>query len=440
MSKASRILMILLSGLACLFGAARSSCGQLNFEGPPLNYQQASPTDAVAQLIKDVESGKKKLAYSSKHGWLHSLLEHLDVPVESQLLVFSKTSLQLHKISPRTPRALYFNDDIYVGWCQRGDVLEIAATDDRLGAVFYTLAQEHTEEPVFQRDRGSCLTCHASHRTQGVPGFVVRSVYPDFSGRPRGGTRTYTSDHSSAFEQRFGGWYVTGLTGDLPHMGNVLAKDSDNPEHLEKEAPADPMSLRSLCNTTPYLRDDSDVVALMVLEHQTQMHNLITRAHQETLIAMHYDRGINKALGRPIDTVSPSTKRRIEKAADNLVRYMLFVDEVPLPNSIEGSDDFKRAFEGVSHTKTDHQRRSLRQLDLQTRLFKYPCSYLIYSSAFDSLPEPAGLAVYNRLLEILNGDPEQDGFTRLTVADRLAILEILQQTKPEYFKRFQLNS
>ena len=408
--------------------------GQLNFEGPPINYHHATPTDAMGQLIQEIESGKKSLSYSPEHGWLPSLLEHLEIPVESQLLVFSKTSLQLHKISPRTPRALYFNDDIYVGWCQRGDVLEIAATDDRLGAVFYTLDQNQSESPRFARDRGGCLTCHASHRTQGVPGFVVRSVYPDFNGRPRGGTRTYVGDHTTEFKNRFGGWYLTGSLGEFNHMGNAIAKDRSDPEKLDRSDQGDRDSLSGLCNTAPYLRDDSDIVSLLVLEHQTQMHNLITRAHQETLIATYYDRGINKALGRPLDTVSPSTHRRIDKAAENLVRYMLFIDEEPLPNPVAGSSDFRQAFERSSLRRPDQKDRDLRQLDLTERLFVYPCSYLIYSRAFDALPPQVGNVVRDRLQAILNGSPDDDGFISLSRDDRQAIWEILQETKPGYFE------
>ena len=158
-----------------------------------------------------IEKGEAKFKYDARHGWLPDVLKHLQVSEESQVLVFSKTSLQLHKISPRTPRALYFNDDVYVGWCQHGDVVELAATDPELGAVFYTMDQDVDAPPRIVRDRGQCLTCHATTRTQGIPGYLIRSVYPDINGRPRTGSRTYVTDQSSPFEQRWGGWYVTGL-------------------------------------------------------------------------------------------------------------------------------------------------------------------------------------------------------------------------------------
>ena len=407
---------------------------QVGYEKAPINYAQAQPSDSVQKLIEAIESGRVKLEYSSEHGWLPSVLEQLNISTESQLLVFSKTSLQLHKISPRTPRALYFNDEVYVGWCQRGDVLEIAATDPNLGAVFYTIDQNDAEAVKIQRDRGGCLTCHATHRTQGVPGFLVRSIYPDNSGRPRTGTRTFVTDHTSPFEQRFGGWYVSGEHGAMRHMGNLIARDRSDPESMDRELGANAADLSEFCDTAPYLTDHSDIVALMLLEHQSQMHNFIARASMEARIASYYDRGINEALDRPLDTVSPSTQRRIAAAGEKLVRYMLFADEIPLTNSISGHSGFVEQFQSnqLHAAQFDSQGRSLRELDLQTRLLKYPCSYLIHSDAFDALPESMAKFVRDRLKEVLTSSESTEGFEHLSNADRANIISILSETKPGY--------
>ncbi|MCA9126078.1 MAG: hypothetical protein KDB22_03295 [Planctomycetales bacterium] len=412
---------------------AKHAVGQLEYEKAPIHYASAESHDPVAKLIKRIQQGQVTLAYSAEHGWLPSLLETLDVPVESQTLVFSKTSLQLHKISPRTPRALYFNDDVYVGWCQRGDVIEIAATDPQLGAVFYTLSQ-HADEPEITRDRGQCLTCHATHRTQGVPGYLVRSIYPDNNGRPRTGTRTYVTDHTTSFENRFGGWYVTGKHGAIQHMGNAIAQDSTRPEWLDRDVGANRSDLHELCDTSRYLRPDSDIVALMVLEHQSQMHNLIARASLETRIARFQDEGINEVLGRPKDTISPSTGRRMDAAAEELVKYMLFANEAELQSPIRSASPFVESFQDSTHSavKLDSQGRSLRQFDLTKRMFKYPCSYLIYSPAFDGLPILVKQRVQTRLREILYADEAVEGFEHLTASDRRAIVEILADTKPGF--------
>ncbi len=420
--------------LVCLIWSTPSTLAQLTYERAPIEYGRAQPSDRVAQLARAIDDGQVRLEYSDQQGWLPSLLEQLQISEQSQLLVFSKTSLQLHKISPRTPRALYFNDDVYVGWCQRGDLLEIAATDPQLGAVFYTLDQDPSAPARIIRDRGQCLTCHATSRTKGVPGYLVRSIYSDNNGRPRAGSRTYVSDHTSPFEKRFGGWYVSGHHGDMRHLGNAIARDRAEPESVDREAGANRKRLGALFDTSPYLTPESDLVALLVLGHQTQMHNLIARASMETRIAQHYDRGINKALDRPLDTVSPSTVRRIEAAGEDLVRYLLFADEAEFTSPVVGSSRFSEQFENCDQTKAlpDSRGRSLRQLDLERRLLKYPCSYLIYSDAFDALPATVAQFVARRVLEILTASEPVRGYERLSVADRRAIYEILSETKPGF--------
>lgn len=403
---------------------------QFDFEKPPINYGEAASHDRVAMLASAIEKGDVNFRYDARHGWLPDVLKHLQIAEESQVLVFSKTSLQLHKISPRTPRALYFNDDVYVGWCQQGDVVELAATDAELGAVFYTLDQDRDAPPRIVRDRGQCLTCHATARTQSVPGYLIRSVYPDINGRPRTGSRTYVTDHSSPFEQRWGGWYVTGSHGQMRHLGNVRSNDRQDPELMDVESGANQQSLVKLINTKPYLTEHSDLVALLVLEHQSQMHNFIARASMESRTATHYDRGINEALGRPLDSVSESTTRRINSASEALVRYMLFAKEAELTSPIRGTSKFAEQF--VANAKLDQRGRSLRELDLKQHLLKYPCSYLIYSEAFDRMPAPVMDYVKRRVTEVLTAEKVPEGYERLTNSHRTAIAEILRDTKPGF--------
>lgn len=424
----------LLAGWFVLVTVSPATLAQLGYERPPINYGSYTPRDRVAKLKAGLESGEKELAFDEKFGWLPSLLEELQVNPESQTLVFSKTSLQLHKISPRTPRAVYFNDEVYLGWCYRGDLIELAATDPENGAIFYTIDQS-SSTPKISRDRGQCLTCHATYRTQQVPGFLVRSIYPDNNGRPRSGTRTYATDHSTEFEKRYGGWYVTGQHGSMRHMGNVIARDRSNPEDLDREAGANIESLEESFDTSRYLRPTSSLVALMLLEHQSQMHNYIARLSMETRIARHYDRGINVALERPEDTISPSTGRRVASAVEDLVRYMLFADEQPLPAPVSDKSAFVDYFVSQDNPayQQDSKGRSLYQLDLEKRLLRYPCSYLIYSDAIDALPPLALSSLRKRLAEILTSDSRiVEGFDNLDLDTRRAILEILSETKPGF--------
>ena len=404
--------------------------GQIDFEAEPINYNTAPVTNPVHDLQQRMEQGEAKLVYNEHFGYLKAVLEQLKVPFSSQMLVFSKTSFQQRYITPQRPRAIYFNDDVYVGWVQGGEVMEISTADPRQGAIFYTIDQRPAEHPKITRDRGQCIVCHASSRTSGVPGHLVRSVFSSRSGLPYFGSGTFTTDHTSPFSERWGGWYVTGTHGKQRHMGNVIATNRDNPESLDTERGANVTDLTDLVNTEPYLSPHSDLVALMVLEHQTRMHNLITRANFETRSAVRYDRIMNEVLERPTEHRSDSSQRRIVSASEKLVEYMLFVEEYQLTEPVKGTSPFATEF--ASQGPQDSKGRSLRELDLVTRLMKYPCSYLIYSEPFEKLPMEVKTRVFQRLTEILGGQDLGIRFSHLQLADRLAILEILQETHPEF--------
>jgi len=400
----------------------------LPIEQEPINYSKTPADDPVAQLQERLDRGEVKLRFAEdRQGYLKSVLEQLKISPESQALVFSKTSFQHTRIAPRTPRALYFGDDAYVGWVKGGDYLEFAAVDPKLGTTFYLLDQRPTRRPTFLRQTDSCLQCHQSSKTQDVPGLMVRSVYPDQRGFPVFSAGSSVTDQTSPLSERWGGWYVTGKLGGQRHLGNGVVTDRNQPEQLDAEPGADHADLKGLVDTYPYLTGQSDVVALMVLEHQTQTQNLLTLAGYQGHMSRYYDAGINKALGRPEGTVSESTARRIASYADKLVAALLFSGETALSAPIEGGSEFVVDF--AARGPRDRQGRSLRDFDLRTRLFRYPCSYLINSRSFEALPELMKVQVYHRLREVLTGRDSSPQFAHLSPDDRRAILEILLDTK-----------
>ncbi len=407
-----------------------SVSGQIsNYERPPIDYLKAEVHDPVAILQKKLASGEMALDFDPRYGYLPAILRELEIPVSSQTLVFSKTSLQLQKISPRLPRAIYFNDNVYVGYCHGGEVLEFGSTDDWQGATFYTLEQSRQESPKFVRDQGSCLSCHASSRTQNVPGYLIRSVFPNGAGHPILGSGTFTTDSTSPLKERWGGWYVTGQHGEMRHMGNqVYAKDETRNPSLEIGANLE--SLDRLIKTGNYLSPHSDLVALMVLEHQTQMHNALAAANYETRQALHQSYQMNELLDRPTDWISDSAQRRIAAVVDQVVSQLLFSGEFVLESPVSGTSGFAEEF--ASRGPFDHQGRSLRQFDLQKRMFRYPCSYLIYSGSFRRLPKEARTAIVQRLGEILQSSEALPGFEHLESADRVAIWEILCETHSDF--------
>jgi hypothetical protein len=418
--------LLLLAPVALLAGLSGSYVVPLDHAA--IQYATHPPDDPVTRLNGKLAKGEVKLAYSDDYGYLPAVLEHLRIPVESQVLVFSKTSFQAPRIAPRTPRAIYFNDAASVGWVQGGDVVEVAAVDPRQGVVFYTLDQEPAEKPRFERRDTSCLQCHATGATLGVPGLVVRSVYPERSGMPLFHAGGFITDHRSPLKERWGGWYVTGTHGRQIHMGNAIAPDRDRPDQLETQGTQNVTELLRRFDTGAYLASHSDIVALMVLEHQTHMTNLITRVGFETRMALHMQAALNRELKLPADEMGDSTRSRIHSAADELVEYLFFADETRLTEPVRGTSGFAEAF--AKQDPRDKRGRSLRDFDLERRLFRYPCSYLIYSEAFDAMPAPARERVYLRMYEVLSGKDASPKFSRLTAEDRTAILEILRATKP----------
>lgn len=419
-----RLSVLVLVG--CLAVGARAQ----EFEQEPIRYSQAKPDNRVSRLIERVAAGETKLEHEEHFGYLRALLSALDVPTDSQMLVFSKTSLQRHRIAPRTPRALYFNDDVYIGFCQQGDVLEISAVDPQLGTVFYTLDQDPLLAPNFRRQTDNCLICHGSSQTKEIPGHVVRSVFSDASGLPILSSGTYRIDHTSPIEKRWGGWYVSGTHGDQKHLGNLIVRGKFERDEIDNSAGQNQTSLDGRFDTSKYVQPHSDIVALMVLEHQADAHNYLARANFLTRQAIHHQNSLNRELHEPADRVWDSTKSRIKNAGEPLVEYLLFSGEAELTSPIRGTSGFTESF--AQRGPRDQRGRSLRDFDLQTRLFKYPCSYLIYSPSFATLPPEVKTYVLRRLHEVLDGQDQSEKFAHLSAADRTAIREILADTLTDW--------
>jgi hypothetical protein len=381
-----------------------------SLEHPAIQYSTAPLADAATVLSRRLDSGAARLAFDADKGYLPAVLEAFQIPRESQIAVFSLTSFQADKITPKTPRVLFFNDSVSVGWVRGGSV-EIAAQDPQLGPIFYELSQSPDGQPRFERS-AECLVCHRTWETLAVPGLLVLTTFPPTTrnGYANGGV----TDQRSPFDHRWAGWYVTGRTGRTRHMGNKpvpTMTDTSPPVVLE--------SLAGQIDVKGYPTAYSDVVALMVFEHQARMTNLLTHLNWEARVAASEG---GRAAALP-------------EIARDVVDYMLFVDEAPFAGTIEGTSGFTEMFSAKG--PVDTRGRSLRQLDLQRRLMRYPCSYMIYTPAFEGLPPAAKDAVYRRMWQVLSGEDTQPAYTRLSLADRQAIVEILRDTKkdlPDYFQ------
>ncbi len=384
----------------------QGSAHKLEFDMPPIGYTSAQATDPVAQLEKTrgtVAAGAEP--YHPKFGYLPRVLELLHVSVSSQMLVFSKTSVQRHNIDPSNPRALYFSDEVYIGYIPGAPELEVAVVDSDLGTVFYTVHQDG-EEPLRFKRSNECLNCHGAARSMGVPGFVLRSLDTDEEGEIVAATDTSEISHCTPVAQRWGGWYVTNAPADWVHRGN-------DPGHEERDEARKKALIRKITASRRYPASGSDTLALLLHDHQTHMHNYITRLHMEG-----QQRIAEYGHVRYLDTQVRA-----------FLRYLLFTEEAPLPSRLEAAGEFRAEFQKAA--KRDSQGRSLRDLDLQTRLFKYPCSFLIDSDAFRKLPGLVRQKILDRLHTVLLGEDTHADFAGLSAEGRQAVLEILRDTCPD---------
>jgi len=416
------VLLILLCAISAVADDFQGATHVMPFDEDTIAYSKTPDTSIVARLQARLDKAERKLTFQDDHGYLRALLKELGISPASQMLVGSKTSFQRERISPATPRALYFNDEVYVGYIPGAPLMEIAVADPKLGGVFYTIDQKKSDKPRFVR-MDQCLECHASAKTMGVPGHLVRSFDTDESGVVDLASGVSLVNHRTPLSDRWGGWYVTGEAGKQIHRGNLFGTAEREKKAKDPEYRNNITNLNGLVDLSRYPSAGSDVVALMVLEHQTHMHNFITRLNYAATMALKQYGHINY----------------LKSAIDAFMRYLLFTEETSLTGTIEGTSDFAAWF--IDQGPKDKHGRSLREFDLRTRLFKYPCSYLIYSDAFDALPGPLKDRIYGRLVQILTGKDSSGDFDKLSPESRSAILQILAETKPDFraFNKASLN-
>ena len=421
MSRSIFAVFVAIVTMAYMLAAQGGDLFSASIDHAAIQYSARPTHDAVAELNKKIQAGEVKLAFDGQVGYLRSVLAALNVPIESQTLVYSPTSVQTEHISETTPRALYFNDTVAVGWVKGGDLLELASMDPEQGEIFWALTQQPHERPQFARTT-QCLECHYSTSTSGVPGLLVMSMLP-LSDNQNEYAQGWPVDDRTPIEDRWGGWYVTGAQVPARHLGNVQVYHAPRSYVRLPAAPVLATARDKIQNGT-YLSPYSDVVALLVLNHQARMTDLLTRFGWESRLS-----AFNAASGRAMPTAP-----RLRDLARDVADYMLFVEEANLPGPVKGNAGFAESFSGKG--PRDKQGRSLRDLDLGHRLLKYPCSYMIYAPIFDALPEMAKEMVYAEMWNILSGKDKDPRYARLPPADRTAIVDILRDTKkglPAYF-------
>jgi len=384
-------LVLLLAGLT-LFGL------------PPAGAEDKPPSNAVEALQQQLDAGTATLPFATDgHGYVPGLLAALHIPRDSQLLIFSASSLQFDRIGPKTPRAIYYQDDAALGTVLDGKLIEVMAADRDSGVAFYTLDTARADKPRFERRGSECIICHG-FASRWAPGMMVANMDTGPDGKPFNIDPAHVfrlTDDRTPFEDRYGGWYVTGQTGEMHHRGNVTFDPSD-----PLTVPPGGLNLASVSSriaAARYLEPGSDIVSLLTLEHESGFVNLVTQINAQY-------HGLNNPAVKP---ELRATQEDIDFSIAELAGYMTFADEVKLPSPVTGSSGFAKEFE--SRGPYDAAGRSLRQFDLKTQLFRYPLSYMLYSQSFDNLNPAAKAKVLREVYEILS-KKGQGGATALNIA------------------------
>ncbi|MFY9343051.1 MAG: hypothetical protein WAT39_11210 [Planctomycetota bacterium] len=396
----------------------------------PIRYATAIDDNAITRLDARLAAGQLELPPQGASGRLLPLLQELGVPVSSQTLVFSKTSLQRHRIGPRHPRALYFGPDVYVGWAPGAAAIEVTVGDPRLGFVFYKLPQDVALPARFERD-DSCLSCHASSRTDDEPGLLVRSVFPDAQGDPvasAGETQVVTS---TPLAERWGGWLVTGtFTG--AHRGNgVAARDDQGRWRVQGRQAADLRAFAGEFAVDDYPAPTSDIGALLALEQQATIHNLLVRAALRTRVAVARDEQMNDLLHET--GMRPPTTRLLDALAREIASALLLAGEPEWSeHHIVPLAAFAASF--LVPWPRDPAGVALGQLELRQHTFALPLSPMVHAPAFAALPPPLRERVLARLRVVFDRG-RLPGGVRMTIAQRTTVHDHLTATLSGYASR-----
>ena len=417
-----------LLAISCAF-ATPGNAQDYVYEKEPFNYWSAPIGGPITKLSEKIDKGTLQLPLQNQKELVGVLLKELDISADTQVVVFSKTSVQRNHITPSNPRAIYFNDQTYMGFVP-GAMVEFTHMDPVLGGIFYQLDPDRPDRKIPKLDRSEgCMTCHASGMTDRLPGLMIRSIFPDEKGEPIYQAGTSLIDQNSPLETRWGGWYVTGGHGSLVHRGNAIATMKDGNAILDTKGTLNVTTLDKFFDVSKFPRNTSDIVALLVLEHQVGMHNRLLKASYDVRGAIERRTELLKELGEPQGEGLTGSALSVAKShVEKILEFLLFSGEAALPEGgVEGNPAFVTAFQKNKRETKDG--KSLKDLQLLNRMFKYRCSYLIYSPEWDELPKPFLDMLYHRLFEILTSKEPIKGYEHLADSEREAILKILRETK-----------
>jgi hypothetical protein len=354
---------ILITALApaVLPAAEKSVFAMDEFATAPHLYWEKPQQDRFSKMIAQVAAGKAALDLSNNTAFLLSLLKALEIPVSSQLLVFSGSSLQKRLINSRNPRALYFNEDTFVGFVPGGRI-EIASLDPELGLIFsiFDPLRGGAALPTVTRPEG-CLNCHAEAHSYRLPGVSIESLAVDRDGSSLETYRRGEIGHMVPLADRFGGWHLTGGHGLASTRANFIG--SLSPAGMARtENP-----VGKFADVSNYPVATSDILPHLIHEHLSGFLN--------RLIQLRY---LERRMRMAAQTSEPD-RAAMQRLVDEFADYLLFKDEAALPSGgVTGEPTYQAAF------LERYAGSGLGQFDLKSRIFRLRCSYLLGTEIWKS--------------------------------------------------------
>ncbi|HEX2749278.1 MAG TPA: hypothetical protein VHM91_14820 [Verrucomicrobiales bacterium] len=389
------------------------------FEKAPHDYWKRPLSDPFTVWLGKVSKGEAQMPAGDEITVMRGLLKEFSVPVSSQMIVYSATSRQAI-ISPYRPRALYFTDELYIGYVPGGRI-EVASIDPQAGPVFHIFDFPRSERATVRADRSTrCMECHAGFDNHEIPKLVIDSVIVNRQGGALETWRTEKSGHDVPLSERFGGWHLTGAASLGVNHGNTLGQMNQGKLTVLDNPPGRLFSLDR------YPLPTSDILPQLMHDHQAGFINLLTEAIYKVRELTTPEHG----------ALTPADEKELDRHAADITAYMLFQKEAKLPPSgITGDPGFIRDFrENRKAIAGDH---SLKEFDLKTRLMRYRCTYMIYTNYWANLPALVKDRCWQRLKVLLGPDGTSGTAPWLPSVERAAIRKILGGTLEESPKEWK---
>ena len=403
-------ILLWLSCLSASIAAETNAPRVIDFRSAPHNYLDWKPRDRFAMIKERIQEGEVKIDTSNDKAFLKSMLDALSIPASSQIMVFSASSLQSEIINPGNPRALYFNEDTYIGWVP-GGLIEIIAADPEMGPMFYVYDRLRPGGAVPSVQRSTkCMNCHAGNATRRLPGLIAESLLVSRAGSSLETFRRDVQGHQIPLESRFGGWHLTGQHNISDHRANVMGIPNAGKNTI---VPVEPGQYSDL---SLHLLPTSDILPNLIHEHQIGFENRLVYAIYTLRQLKHENKGL----------LGASAKAEIEERAEEMARYITFAEEAKFPaKGITGAPAYAEDF--LRDRKVTKAGISLKDLDMKTRMFKHRCSYMLYTDTWKEAPKELKDRVYYHMALYLRDQPDAQ-HAHIPAAERMAIRTILKET------------